>query len=329
MKAIIVPKFGLPEVLIYTDMDIPTIKNDQVLIKVEKSSVNYADVKSRYGNKGNQTFPFIPGLDCAGVIVDIGKDVKDFKHGDRVIAFPSMGSYAEYVAADANLTYRLPDNIPFDIAAACPTVSFLSYKLIVDVARLERGETILIHSAAGGVGTTAIQMAKIFGAKKIIGTVGSKEKEAIALKAGADDVICYETEDFAKIVNEMTAGKGVDVVLDSVAGAITEKSLFCLAHYGRLVQFGNSSGKQGNFKTTDLHSSCRSVLGFSLGTTRKYRPEILINTAAQVLKLISEDSLKLHIGKQFPLKDAVLAHQLIESRQSTGKIVLDVSNGNF
>lgn len=329
MKAIIIPKFGPPEVMKYTDIEMPIIKNSQVLIKVEKCSVNFADVKSRYGNKGNQSFPFIPGLDCAGVIVEIGKDVKDINLGDRVIAFPSTGSYAEYVAADANLTYLLPNNIPFDVAAACPTVSFLSYKLLVDIARLERGETILIHSAAGGVGTTAIQIAKSLGAKKIIGTVGSKEKEAIAIQAGADEVICYETEDFPNIVNEITDSRGVDVVLDSVAGATTEKSLSCLAQYGRLVQFGNSSGKQGTFKTSDLHSSCRSVLGFSLGTTRKNRPEILINTAAQVLKLISEDSLKLHIGKQFPLKDAVLAHQLIESRQSTGKIVLDVSKETF
>lgn len=152
MKAVIVTGFGSTDVMKYTEMPIPNIKNNQVLIKVEKCSVNYADVKSRYGTKGNQTFPYIPGLDCAGVIVEIGKEVSEFKAGDRVIAFPSAGSYAEYVAADTNLTYLLPETISFDVAAACPTVSFLSYKLLADIARLQAGENILIHSAAGGVG---------------------------------------------------------------------------------------------------------------------------------------------------------------------------------
>lgn len=326
MNAVIVTAFGSPEVMKYTDMPIPTIKYNQVLIKVEKCSVNYADVKSRYGNKGKQTFPFIPGLDCAGVIVEIGKDVTDFKIGDRVIAFPSMGSYAEYVAADTNLTYLLPENIPFEIGAACPTVSLLSHKLLVDIARLEDGETILIHSAAGGVGTTSIQMAKLLGAKTVIGTVGHRDKVQIALDAGADHVICYEEEDFSAKANELTDGKGVDIVLDSIAGDTTEKSLNCLAPFGRLLQFGNSSGKAGIIKTSDLHSSCRSVLGYSLGTTRKNRPETLKDTAAQVLKLISEGSLHIHIGHQFPLSQAAMAHELIESRQSTGKILLDCKN---
>ncbi len=161
MKAIVVSEFGSPEVLKYTDINIPKINNEQVLIKVEKSSVNFADIKARYGNKGNQIFPYVPGLDTAGVIVEIGSDVKGLEIGNRVIAFPSRGSYEEYVVADANLTFVIPNSVSFDLAAACPTVSFLSYKLLVDVARIERGETILIHSAAGGVGTTAIQLAKM------------------------------------------------------------------------------------------------------------------------------------------------------------------------
>lgn len=202
---------------------------------------------------------------------------------------------------------------------------FLSYKLLVDIARIERGEAILIHSAAGGVGTTAIQLAKLLGAKNIIGTVGNKDKEPVALHAGANHVICYEDEDFTGKVNEITEGKGVNIILDSVAGITTEKSLRCLAKYGRLIQFGNSSGKAGVIRTSDLHSSCRSIIGYSLGTTRKYKPETLKDTAKIVLTLISNGSLNIHIGNHFPLSAAVDAHKLIESRNSIGKILLDVS----
>ncbi|NYV65739.1 zinc-binding dehydrogenase [Bacillus sp. Gen3] len=324
MKAIVVTEFGKPEVMKYMDIDIPTIKPTQVLIQVEKTSVNYADVKARYGKKGSGKLPFVPGLDVAGTIVERGSEVQHLQVGQQVIAFPASGSYSEYAVAEQNLTYEIPDTIDFDTAAACPTVSFLSYKLLVEIARIEKGETILIHAAAGGVGTTAIQLAKILGAGKVIGTVGNENKASIALKAGADHVIGYQN--FEEKVNELTDGKGVSIVLDSIAGETTERSLTCLAPYGRFVQFGNSSGKAGTIKTSDLHSSCRSILGFSLGTTRKQRPDSLQTTAKQVLKYISEGKLKFEISHRFPLKDAQLAHQLIESRLSTGKILLDVRN---
>ncbi|MBY0122759.1 zinc-binding dehydrogenase [Bacillus sp. S/N-304-OC-R1] len=324
MKAIVVTEFGNPDVMKYVDLEIPRITPTQVLIQVAKTSVNYADIKARYGNKGSWNSPFVPGLDAAGVIVEIGAEVLNLKVGQRVIAFPPKGSYAEYVAAEEILTYAIPDSIDFDTAAACPIVSFLSYKMLHDITRIEEGETVLVHSAAGGVGTTAIQMAKLLGAGIVIGTVGDARKAAIASEAGADYVISYLNNNFADRVNELTKGKGVNIVLDSVAGSITEQSLLCLAPFGRLVQFGNSSEKSGAFKTSDLHASCRSVLGFSLGTTRKHKPESLQKTAKQVLQYISEGKLKFEIGHRFPLEEAVMAHKLIESRQSTGKILLDV-----
>ena len=299
LKAIVVTEYGQPEVMKYIDLEIPDIKPTQVLIKVEKTSVNFADVKSRYGQKGSANIPFVPGLDAAGVIIKVGSEVQNLRVGQRVIAFPANGSYAEYIVSEGSLTFEIPDNIDFDTAAACPTVSFLSYKVLVDIARIEQGETILIHSAAGGVGTTAIQFAKLLGAGQIIGTIGDENKSSVALKAGADHVISYKKDEFAKKVNELTNGKGVDIVLDSIAGTITENSLTCLAPYGRLVHIGNSSGSAGTFKTSDLHSSCRSVLGYSLGSTRKNRPESLKNTAKQVIKYISEGKIKIEIGHLF------------------------------
>lgn len=322
MKAVIVDKFGSVENMKYVDVEMPTIESYQVLIRVKTTSVNFADIKARYGNKGQGKLPFILGLEASGVIEQVGDKVKSFYIGQRVLVFPHHGSYAEYVVADENLTFAIPDSINFDTAGACGIVSFLSYKLLADIAKLQKGENVLIHSASGGVGTTAIQIAKALGAKKIIGTVGNEKKIPMALSAGADDAICYEQVNFAEKVNELTDGKGVDVILDSIAGDITEQSLNCLANFGRLVVFGNSSGKYGQIQTKDLHASCRSVLGFSLGTTRKERPEILKETAIQVFRLLENGQLDIKISERFPLKDAALAHQLVESRNSTGKVLL-------
>lgn len=324
MKAIVVTAFGGPEVMKYTDIAIPSISAKQVLIRVVATSVNFADIKSRYGKKGTGNLPFIPGIDAAGIVEQVGSKVTNIKVGQRVIAFPLNGSYAEYVVADEELTFALPDEIDFETAAACPIVSFTSYKLLADVARLQQGETVLIHAAAGGIGTTAIQLAKILGAGKVIGTVGNEEKKKSALEAGADHVICYKEEDFVHKVNELTNGEGADVILDSISGTVSERSLQCLAFYGRLVHFGNASGDIGTFQTKDLHASCRSILGFSFGTTRKKRPHLLRHTAEQIFPLLSTGSLQLKIGKRFSLQDAGKAHEWVESRQSTGKVLLTV-----
>lgn len=326
MKAVIVEKLGSPEHLKYTDIEMPVIHSNQVLIRVKTTSVNFADIKARRGNKGQGTVPFIPGLEAAGIIEQVGSAVTSLRPGQRVMAFPHNGSYAEYIAADENLTFALPDSIGYDIAGACGIVSILSYKLLADIAKLEKDETVLIHSASGGVGTTAIQIAKILGARQIIGTVGSEAKKSAALQIGADHVICYEEEGFAERVNEITNGKGANIILDSVGGDITGQSMQCLARYGRLVIFGNSCGQYCQIQTSDLHASCRSVLGFSFGTTRKEQPEQLSKTANEVFRLLENRLLQIKIGETFPLKDASLAHEWVESRQSTGKVSLVVDH---
>ncbi|MGG2015478.1 quinone oxidoreductase family protein [Bacillus sp. S10(2024)] len=324
MKAIIVTAFGGPDMMKYTDVTMPSINMNQVLIRVVATSVNFADIKSRYGKKGTGNLPFIPGIDAAGIVEQVGANVTNIKVGQRVIAFPVNGSYAEYVVANEELTFVLPDEIDFETAAACPIVSFTSYTLLANIARLQQGETVLIHAAAGGIGTTAIQLAKILGAGKVIGTVGNEAKKKIALEAGADHVICYKEEDFAQKVNEITNGEGADVILDSISGTISEQSLQCLAFYGRLIHFGNASGDIGTFETKDLHTSCRSVLGFSFGTTRKKCPHLLRHTADQIFPLLGNGDLQIKIGKRFSLQDAGKAHEWVESRQSTGKVLLNV-----
>ena len=323
MKGVVVTRFGGPEVLEYREMEVPMPGPDQVLIRTKATGVNFADIKGRYGQMhGSAPPPYIPGLDVAGVVEVVGKDVTKVRPGDAVIAFPLTGSYAEYVVASEALTFPLPEGIDFETAAACPVVSLTSYMLLAHVARMAEGETVLIHAAAGGVGTTAVQLAKILGAKLVIGTVGSEVKKEVAKEAGADHVINYEQEDFVSQVLAVTDGKGVDVILDSIAGEVTEKSLKCLAMYGRLVNFGIASGTPGKVLTTDLHASCRSLLGFSLGTTRKERPHLLEEPAKKVLRLIAEGRLRMFIGQRFALAEAAQAHRFVENRLSTGKVLL-------
>ena len=323
MKAIVIEKFGGPEVLTLKDIDIPSIEAGQVLIRTAAAGLNFADIKTRKGEMhGASTPPVIPGLDVAGTIEAVGSGVTALKKGDRVIAFPQNGSYAEYTVADESLTFPIPDNLDFDTAAASPLVTFTTYNLLKPVARMVEGETVLIHAAAGGIGTTAIQMAKAFGAKKVIGTVGSDEKIPVAQKLGADAVINYREGGFAEAIKEATGGKGADIILDSVGGDVFSESLECLAMYGRLVNFNSSSGTTGTVDTKQLHSSCRAVLGFSIATTIKQRPEILKETAKEVLPMIGEGKIKLVISAAYPLGDARKAHELIESRKSIGKIIL-------
>ncbi|WP_449619925.1 quinone oxidoreductase family protein [Robertmurraya sp. Marseille-Q9965] len=325
MKSIVVTGFGSVEYMQHKEIQIPNIEENEVLIRVVKTSVNFADVKSRYGQKGI-SLPFIPGLDATGFIEKVGSDVSGLKEGQRVIAFPKNGTYAEYAVSSEKLVFPIPDELDFRTAAACPIVSFLAYRLLKNIANIQKGETVLVHAAAGGVGTTAIQIAKILGAKSVIGTVGSSDKIQIAEECGADHVICYEEEDFAPLVNEYTKGNGVDIILDSISGAVTENSFNCLAPYGRLVHFGNSSGHVGHIKTVDLHSSCRSVLGFSLGTTRKLRPHLLQETAQEVFPLLLNNQLKIKVGHEYLLEEAAEAHTLIEDRLNKGKIILNVDS---
>lgn len=325
MKAVVVEALGSAEHMKCIDIPKPTISAKQVLIRVHTASVNFADIKSRYGKKGTAKLPFVLGLEASGIVEEVGADVTAFRKGDRVLAFPHNGSYAEYIAANELLTFAVPESIGLELAGACGIVSFLSCKLLTEVARMQPGENIMVHAAAGGVGTTAIQIAKAMGAGLVIGTVGHENKIPAAQKAGADHVISAEHQKIAEQVLDITGGRGVNIVLDSVGGELTRESLNVLAKYGRLIIFGNSSGEYSQIGTGDLHASCRSVLGYSLGTTRKERPESLRETAATVFGLLESGKLNIHIGRIFPLHDAALAHDWVESRQSTGKVILSVS----
>lgn len=319
MKAVVQHEFGAAVVLIYTDVEMPQIGENEVLIKGSYTSVNYADIKTRVGNKGKGSFPFTLGLDIAGTIEAVSGN-SSFSKGDRVIAFPKNGSYAEYVVANEQLVFKIPDSLPFEQAAAMPTVSILSYILLHEIGQIQKPDTIVIHSAAGGAGSMLVQLAKLAGVEKIIGTVGNMKKADYVRRLGADHVSTYDT--FSEEVLKQTNNQGANVIFDSVAGEITARSLECLALYGTLVQFGNSSGKAGSFKTSDVHSSCRNIKGFSLGTTRKHRPERLAPAAEKVIELFASKKITLPIAHIFDLSEAAQAHQMMEGRNYEGKILI-------
>jgi len=322
MKAIMQNEFGDVDVLTYTDVAVPVIAENEVLIKASYTSVNYADIKKRMGQKdAGGSFPLILGLDVVGTVEKVSAH-SSLLIGDRVIAFPINGSYAEYVVANEQLVFKIPDNLSLEQAAAMPTVAILSHILLHEIGQVRQSDTIVIHSAAGGVGTMLIQLAKIAGIRTIIGTVGHLDKAQYVKDLGADVICTYET--FTQEVLNRTGNAGANVIFDSVAGDVTSRSLDCLAFYGTLVQFGNSSGKAGTIKTSDVHSSCRNIKGFSLGATRQRHPERLAPVAQKMMALFSEHKISIPIAQVFDLKDASLAHQLMESRHHQGKILIRI-----
>ncbi len=321
MKIIRQYEFGSAEQLVFEDASLPTLGEGEVLIKGRYTGVNFADIKQRAGTKEKGTFPFTVGLDIAGIIEESNSTL--FQKGDHVIAFPKNGSYAQYVVASDSLTYKIPTEFPFTQAAAMPTVAFLSAILIENIGQVQPKDTIVIHSASGGVGSMLIQMAKQLGVKNILATVGHANKYDYVKQLGADSVCTYES--FPEMVLQHTNNKGATVIFDSVAGEITAQSINCLAQYGTLVQFGNSSGKIGSFLTSDVHSSCRSVKGFSLGTTRKANPEMIRPYAEKMIEQFAQGNFQLEIDQIFSLEDAKLAHKYVESRLHKGKVLIDLS----
>lgn len=325
MKAIGCMEFGDPSVLKILSLPSPSCDEHQVLIRTEGVSVNYADLQTRRGayHAGGSAFPIIPGLDVTGIVEEVGAQVTCIHVGQRVIAFPHTGTYATYVVADSNLVFPIAETVSLEQAIACPLVTFTSRMLLDKVACFEEGETILIHAASGGIGTTAIQMARNKGAKKIIGTVGNHAKMQAALDAGADTVLCLEDGSFNDAVLEMTSGKGVDVILDSLGGHYTSDGMKCLAPYGRMVAFGNASRAYSDLNTSLLHASCRSVLGFSIGSTRRMRPAWFADVSSSVLADLENGRIHIPVSARFPLNEAAKAHALLEQRKITGKVILE------
>jgi NADPH2:quinone reductase len=290
-----------------------------VAVRQQLTSVNFADTAARRG-VGSKV-PFTPGLDGMGTVHAVGEGVTRVKPGDRVAVWPDNGSYAEIVVAREELVYPVAASVP-DTVAASATVLVTAYNVLHLVSKLEAGETVLVHAAAGGVGSVLVQMAKEIGAGKIFATAGGPEKLAIARDFGADVAIDYRTEDFAQVILDATGGKGVDVICDSIGGDVFAAGLKALAAFGRHVVFGQSSGKPGTLTTDALHRQNRSVLGYSSGHRRRTRPATLKTAFDASYALAAEGKVRILEGGRFPLREAAEAQRAVESRASTGRIFL-------
>ncbi|HEY6419115.1 MAG TPA: quinone oxidoreductase [Candidatus Binataceae bacterium] len=320
MKAIVFDQVGGPEVMHLAEVPKPEVKPGMVLVKVRAIGINFADTRFRQGQYLVQPkLPDTPGLEVSGIVDAVGEGVTNVKAGMRVAALGSK-AYAEYALAPAAQVIPLPDSISFEQGAAFPVQVLTAWHMLHTAHRTTPGQTVLTHSAAGGVGIVAIQIAKAAGAR-VIGTVSSDSKAALAKEYGANDVINYATHDFAAEAMRITGGKGVDLILDAVGATTFEKGLKCLAPFGHTILFGAAGGPTQPLNLFALFEKSLKVSGFVLYTVAAV-PEVMRRGIEESYKLMADGKLKLLIGKTFPLAQAAEAHRFMESRASTGKLLL-------
>jgi NADPH2:quinone reductase len=320
MKAVRVQQYGGPEVLSYDDIPVPEPNAGEARIKIAASGLNFIDIYQRTGLYPLKT-PFTLGMEGAGTVHAIGEGVTEVKTGDRVAYAMVPGSYAEYAIVPAAKLAPLPQNIEANAAAALMLQGMTAHYLTHSTYALKRGETALIHAAAGGVGLLLIQIAKMLGAT-VIGTTGTEEKADLARQAGADHVILYSQVDFSAEVKKFTGGSGVHVVYDSVGASTFEKSLDCLRPRGYLALFGQSSGPVPPFDPGKL--AAKGSLFLTRPTLVHYtlnRAELL-QRAGALFNWAASGKLKLRIDKAFPLAEAAEAQRQLEGRKTTGKVIL-------
>ncbi|MFP5116338.1 quinone oxidoreductase family protein [Bacillaceae bacterium C204] len=323
MKAVRLTEYGGPEVLHLVEIDKPVPTGHEVLIEIKAIGVNYADTARREGQYVVKTpLPFIPGAEIAGVVAAVGEKVTTVKPGTRIVTLIESGGYAEYALANEKALIPIPEQLDFHTAVALPLQGLSAYHILKTMGRLEKGESVLVHAAAGGVGTIAVQLAKLFGAGKVIATASSKEKLALAQEMGADVLINYTEPDWEQQVLEATGGKGVNVALEMVGGVVFNKTVKCLATFGRLVVFGAASGEQGRFYPSSLMARNQSVIGFFLPQIMR-KPELLQPSLVELLTYLGAGKLKLTIGGVFPLEDAAKVHTLLQGRKTQGKLILE------
>lgn len=320
MHAVVVEETGGPEKLLWRERAEPVPGPGMVAVRLGLTSVNFADIQARRGSGVTKT-PFTPGLDGMGTVIAIGEGVKRVRPGDRVAVNPDDGSYAEVVLAREILVFPIDASIS-DEAAASITVLVTAWNILHLVARIVPGESVLIHAAAGGVGSVLVQMAREAGAGRIFATAGSPAKLEVARGFGADVVIDYTTDDFSKIVLDATEKRGVDVICDAIGGDVFARGLEALAFFGRHVVYGQSGGSHGSLTTDLLHRSNRAVLGYSSGHYRRNRPLALAPAVEAAFKLVSAGKVRILEGGRFALKDAAKAHELVQSRASSGRVFL-------
>jgi tumor protein p53-inducible protein 3 len=325
MKAIVITSPGGPEKLELSEVPDPVLGEGQVLIDVKATALNRADLLQRRGlyppPKGESE---ILGLECSGIVRELGKGASAVKPGDRVMALLPGGGYAERVVIPDRMAIPIPDNLSFEEAAAIPEAFLTAREALFSMGQLEPGGFVLVHAAAGGVGSAAVQLAHHHGAQ-VIATVGSDQKAARVRELGAQVAVNYKTQDFAEIVSKVSAGKGVDVVVDFIGGAYWEKHAACLSVGGRCVVIGVLGGPTASVNLALLLMKRHQILGLVM-RSRPITDKIVMTQRfiRESLHLFAEQRLLPIIDSVMPLAEAAKAHERMETNANIGKIVLSV-----
>ncbi len=309
------------DVLKWDDCERPKPVGASCVIRVKAVGLNFPDILAiagKYQVKSNP--PFVPGQEAMGEVVEAGPD-SHFRPGDRVMCMNQGGAFAEYMAAPDVATFKVPEGMSDADAAAFQMIYQTSYFGLRVRGSLVEGETLLVHGGAGGVGTSAIQLGKVMGAK-VIATAGTPEKLEVCRRCGADHVINYEKEDFVEKVKEYTGGRGADVIYDPVGGDVFDKSSKCIAWNGRLIVVGFTSGRIPEIAANRILLKGMSVVGLFWGATRIHQPHLVYEAQAALYAYYSTGKIKPVIYREYPLSELPDALAAIESRASYGKIVL-------
>lgn len=319
MKAARVNAFGGEDQLEIVELPDPVAGPGEIIVRVKAGGLNYADVMQRLGlYPGGPTPPYIAGMEAAGVVESHGPENTNAPPvGSRVVAL-GRGAHGELVSADARACIPLPETMSFEEGAAFPVQYLTAYHTLVTLAHAKAGETVLIHAAAGGVGTAAIQIAKLLGLR-VVATASTTEKRKKVLELGANVAVGYD--EFEAAACELTDGRGPDICLESIGGEVFRRSLSIIPALGRLVVFGAASKEAQPIDTLKLFFRSQSVLGFHLNGIIG-RPDLMVSSLTTLLTWISMGQIRIQIGHTFPLTEIRQAHELIASRQSYGKIVL-------
>ncbi len=323
MKALLCTEFGGPERLSLSEATMPQPAAGEVVIRVRAAGVNFADtliIKGQYQEK--PAFPFSPGLEVAGEIESLGEGVSGLAPGDRVLAVLDYGGFAEFARAKASDVHKIPDEMDFAEAAGFPIVYGTAHASLVWHARLQAGETLVVHGAAGGVGLASVEVGKAMGAK-VIATAGGKDKLAVASRHGADHLIDYREEDIRERVKTLTEGRGADVILDPVGGDVFDASLRAIAWSGRLLVIGFAGGKVPQIPANILLVKNVAAMGVYWGSYRKKAPERLKEEFAELFAWYREGRLKPFVSNRLPLDDYHEAYRLLIERKATGKVVIE------
>ncbi|MEM7114437.1 MAG: NADPH:quinone oxidoreductase family protein [Chloroflexota bacterium] len=324
MKAVVCKEWGKPDTLVIEEIESPPLGADDIRIGVHACGLNFADtlmIQGRYQVK--PPFPFSPGLEAAGEVLEVGANVTRFKIGDRVAALCGHGGFAEEVVVPAAVALTIPDTMPYTDAAAFTVAYGTSHVALEHRGRLQPGEVLLVHGAAGGVGLTAVEIGKLMGAT-VIATASTAEKLAVAQKYGADHLINYREEDFRTRVKELTGGKGADVIYDPVGGDVFDQSIRCINWEGRLLVIGFAAGRIPQLPANMALIKNMSVVGVFWGAYAQRDPVVLVSSLKKLMGWYAEGKLKPHVSKTFPLEETAEAMNFLLQRKSKGKVVVVV-----